>query len=69
MASMVTTAPSIAIMSKQRGNGDDLVGFLRHRDLPQDETLAGGEGRDHVDRLLRALLSDRSGARSCRRWR
>ena len=41
---------------EQRRYGDDLIGFFRHRDLPHDEALARGEGRDHVDRLFRALL-------------
>ena len=63
MASMVTTAPSIAIMSEQRGDGDDLVGLFGHRDLPQHQTLPGGEGRNHMDRLLGVLL--RAGAARC----
>nr|WP_281433653.1 hypothetical protein [Methylosinus sp. H3A] len=41
---------------QERGNGDDLVGFFRYGDLPHDEPLPGGESRDDVDRLLRALL-------------
>jgi hypothetical protein len=40
---------------EQRGDGDDLVGFLSHRDLPEHEPLAGGEGGEHVDRPLRTL--------------
>ena len=39
-----------------RGNGGDFIGFLVHLHLPHHEALAGGEGRDHMDRLLRALL-------------
>ena len=30
--------------------------FVRHLDLPEHEALARREGRDHVDRGLRALL-------------
>src|SRR3954453_109404 len=55
IASMVTTAPSMAIRSRLR-NGDDLVGFLRHLDLPEHEALARREGRDHVDGRLAARL-------------
>ena len=42
---------------EQRRNSDNLIGFFRHRDLAPDQTLARGESRDHVDRLLRSLLS------------
>ncbi len=48
---------------QERRNGDDLVGFLRHLDLPEHETLARGEGRDHVDRRLGALLLVRAARR------
>ncbi len=41
---------------EQRGNGGDLVGSFRHRDLSGDKALARGEGRNHVDRLFRPLL-------------
>lgn len=41
---------------EKRGNGGDFVGFFRHGELPHDETLARGEGRQHVDRLFQALL-------------
>ena len=52
---MVTMAPSIAI-GEELGNGDDLVGFLRHFDLPEHQPLARGKGRDHVDRRFGAFL-------------
>jgi hypothetical protein len=29
-----------------------VVGLVRHLDLPHHQTLAGGEGRDHVDGIL-----------------
>src|SRR4051794_30730264 len=37
---------------EQLRNGDDLVGFLRHLDLPEHEALARREGGDHVDGAL-----------------
>jgi hypothetical protein len=43
MASIVTTASSIAIRSSSAGDGDDLVGFFGHRDLPEDETLGAAK--------------------------
>ena len=62
IASMVTTAPSIASMSSSLRDGDDLVRLLRHLDLAEHEALARGEGRDHVDRRLARPSSGRSGA-------
>ena len=56
IASMVTMAPSIANMFEQLGDGDDLVRLFRHLDLTEHQALARCEGRDHVDRRLRALL-------------
>ena len=41
---------------KQLGDCDDLVGLVRHFDLAEHQALARREGRDHVDRRLRALL-------------
>ena len=40
---------------EQRRNGDDLVGLLGDRDLPQHQPLPGRESRNHVDRLLGVL--------------
>jgi hypothetical protein len=34
---------------KQARDGHDLIGFLSRFDLAQHKTLAGGEGRNHVD--------------------
>ena len=42
---------------EQLGDGEDLVGLVRHLDLPQHQPLARGEGRDHVDGCVAALLS------------
>ncbi len=41
---------------EQRGNGDDLVRFFVHLDLSEHEALAGGEGRDHVNRRFRVVF-------------
>ena len=41
---------------EQLRDGDDLVGFLRHLDLPEHEALARREGGDHVDGRLAALF-------------
>ena len=41
---------------EQLGDGDDLVGLLRHLDLAEHEPLTRREGGDHVDRRLAALL-------------
>jgi hypothetical protein len=54
IASMVTTAPSIG---EKRRNGDNLVRLLAHPGLRQHQPLSRGEGRDHVDGLLRPLLA------------
>jgi hypothetical protein len=37
-------------------DGDDLVGFLVHRDLRQHQPLARSQGRHHVKAFLRTLL-------------
>ena len=40
---------------EQRRDGDDLVRLLAHLDLAEHDALPRREGRDHVDRLFRAL--------------
>src|SRR4051794_16333515 len=41
---------------QQLGDGDDLIGLVRHLDLTQHEALTGRKGRHHVKRAL-ALLA------------
>ncbi len=50
IASIVTMAPSMASMSSSLGIA--IHWPCRHLDLPQHQTLAGGEGGNHVYRLL-----------------
>jgi hypothetical protein len=52
---MVTIAPSIANMLSSDGMAT-FVGLFRHLDLPEHEALARCEGRNHMDRRIRAFL-------------
>ena len=56
IASMVTTAPSIAEQVKQLGDGDDPVRLVRHLDLAEHQALMRRKGRDHMDRRLGVRL-------------
>ena len=49
MASTVTMAPFDLQHLEQARDGHNLIGFLSRFDLAQHKTLAGGEGRNHVD--------------------
>ena len=42
--------------AQELGDGDDLVGLLRHLDLTENQTLSRGESRHDVDRTLGVLL-------------
>jgi len=41
---------------EKRRDGDDLIGFVRHFDLAEDEALARRESGHHVDRRFSASL-------------
>src|SRR6202042_2788585 len=60
--------------AQELGDGDDLVGLLRHLDLTENQTLSCGESRHDVESdpwgsSSSWRSSNRTGARSCRRWR
>jgi hypothetical protein len=56
MASMVMIAPSNRQHVEKLWDCQDLIGLLRHLDLTEHEALARGEGGNHMNGGLRALL-------------